>query len=147
MYLWIGRINIIEITILPQAICRFYAISIKITETFFIELKKNTRKYKRAPNISSSLSFYDLNLSSYFILFYLFFGHTVCFLGSPLSQPGSSPGSQHWKHRIVTTCLPGSSQVTFRKRYHASWFQNIQQSCSRQNPMVLAWEQTQRSII
>ena len=44
-YSWVGGINIVKITILPNAIYRFNAISIKSPMAFFIELEQKISQF------------------------------------------------------------------------------------------------------
>jgi hypothetical protein len=37
-YLWVGRINIVKMSILPKAICMLFVIHIKIPMTFVMEI-------------------------------------------------------------------------------------------------------------
>jgi hypothetical protein len=58
LYSWIERITVVKMTILPRALCRFNAISIKISMTLLTELEKNLTihtKVPKSPNSQSNL--------------------------------------------------------------------------------------------
>ena len=56
---WVGRINVVKMTILPNAICRSNAVPIKLSVTFLTELKQKISQFiwklKRPQTAKSSL--------------------------------------------------------------------------------------------
>ena len=59
-YIWIGRINIIKMAVLPEVVYRFKVILLKLSMTFFTELEQKIQKlmwnHKRPRIVKAILS-------------------------------------------------------------------------------------------